>query len=60
MLVSASVAAVNKALKTGDQAVLLSALTSADLNFHSLTGECIEGYQQALLAAVEESSKQGK
>ncbi|CAG5135114.1 unnamed protein product, partial [Candidula unifasciata] len=58
--VSHGVAAVNKALKAGDKTALLSALTSSDANLHSVTGNCIDGYEQALAAAVEESSKQGE
>ncbi|BFY98703.1 hypothetical protein BsWGS_01743 [Bradybaena similaris] len=58
--VSHGVAAVNKALKADDKSALLPALTSSDVNFHSVTGDCIEGYQQALAAGVEESSKQGE
>nr|KAI8756299.1 ras GTPase-activating-like protein IQGAP1 isoform X2 [Biomphalaria glabrata] len=56
--VSQGVAAVNKALQDGDN--LLAALTSPELNIHSVTGECIDGYQQALLEAVEKSSQQGE
>ena len=57
--VSKSVAAVNETLTAGDQDALLSALCASDLNVHSVTGDCIDGYQESLSAAVEESSKQG-
>ncbi|KAH9500962.1 Ras GTPase-activating-like protein iqgap1 [Bulinus truncatus] len=56
--VSQGVAAVNKALRDGNN--LLAALTSPDLNIHSVTGECIDGYHQALLEAIEQSSQQGE
>ncbi|RUS77832.1 hypothetical protein EGW08_014406 [Elysia chlorotica] len=58
--ISTSVAAVNEALASGDQELLLSALCASDLNLHSVTGDCIVGYQAALAEAVQESSSQGE
>ncbi|CAL1534099.1 unnamed protein product [Lymnaea stagnalis] len=58
--VSVGVAAVNKALSDGNKAALLSALTSPDLTLHSVTGDWIDGYQQALLTAVQKSSQDGE
>ncbi|XP_012941932.1 ras GTPase-activating-like protein IQGAP1 isoform X2 [Aplysia californica] len=57
---SRGVASVNQALKEDNKEALLTSLTSSEVNVHSVTGDCIEGYQQALLAAVQESSKEGE
>uniref|UniRef100_A0A0B7B822 Ras GTPase-activating-like protein IQGAP1 n=1 Tax=Arion vulgaris TaxID=1028688 RepID=A0A0B7B822_9EUPU len=58
--ISVGVAALNKALKEDDKDALLSAVTSSDLNLHSVTGDCIESYQQAFQEAVEENLKKGE
>ncbi|GFS24828.1 Ras GTPase-activating protein nGAP-like isoform X6, partial [Elysia marginata] len=58
--ISKSVSAVNEALAAGEHEPLLTALSASDLNLHSVTGDCIEGYQASLLHAVEESSSQGE
>ena len=58
-VVSRTVAAVNSAITSEEDESLLAALTSADLNIHSVTGDCIPTYMEALKAEVEESSKGG-
>lgn len=58
--ISRSVSDVNEALASEHKESILTTLNASDLNLHSVTGDCIDGYQASLTQAVEESSSQGE